>query len=285
MIIGSHKDRVIDNIIEAVKRGDLNCKVEVDDPDLTVRQKSRLVSYYLKHFRRPRYRCSNICARAIIDTATKMMNRNTRIEGMENISGIRGGAIVTSNHFNPLDNTVVRYTANKAGYKRMFIVSQETNLAMKGFVGFLMNHADIIPIMNSKKYMNEYFGEIIRQKLADKHLVLIYPEQEMWFNYRKPRPPKRGAYYYAAVNKVPVISCFVEIQVLPELETEQFYKTQYVMHVLPPIYPDPEKSDRENSKIMMETDYRQKVEAYEQAYGEKLSYDFENKDIAGWTAQ
>ena len=33
----------------------------------------------------------------------------------------------------------------------------------------------------------------------------------MWYNYRKPRPLKQGAYYYAAKNNVPIISCFTEI--------------------------------------------------------------------------
>ncbi len=110
---------------------------------------------------------------------------------------------------------------------------------------------------------------------------MIYPEQEMWFNYRKPRPPKRGAYYYAALHHVPVISCFIEIIDLEDMENEDFCKTKYVVHILPPIYPDMSKNVRENSQMMMETDYKQKMQAFEQAYHKKLSYDFEKEDIAG----
>ena len=54
------------------------------------------------------------------------------------------------------------------------------------------------------------------------------------------------------------------------------------MHVLKPIYPDPKKTVRQNSIDMMNQDYAQKVEAYERAYGKKLTYDFEEDDIAGW---
>ena len=43
----------------------------------------------------------------------------------------------------------------------------------------------------------------------------------MWFNYRKPRNLKRGAYYYAAKNNVPIVPIFVEIQNLDEKETEE----------------------------------------------------------------
>jgi 1-acyl-sn-glycerol-3-phosphate acyltransferase len=156
---------------------------------------------------------------------------------------------------------------------------------MKGWIGFLMNHADIIPITSDKEYMNTYFPTILKEKLDHKEFVLIYPEQEMWFNYRKPRPPKRGAYYYAAENLVPIISCFVEIHAIPRKENEEFYKTEYIMHVLKPIYPDSSKDVRENSLMMMETDYRQKVEAYESAYGKKLNYEFEKDDIAGWISK
>ena len=47
-------------------------------------------------------------------------------------------------------------------------------------------------------------------------------------------------------------------------------------------YPDPNLSVRENSIAMMNLDYEQRKEAYEQAYGKKLTYDFEPADIAGW---
>ncbi|MCD7868632.1 MAG: 1-acyl-sn-glycerol-3-phosphate acyltransferase [Clostridiales bacterium] len=282
MLIGGNKEKVIANMRSATRRGDLNCKVETDDPVLPQEEREKIVRHYLENYKTFGYWFCNICARALTDTATRWLNRDTRIEGLENIEEIHGGAIVTSNHFSPLDNTVVRKAINRAGYRRLFIVSQETNLAMKGWIGFLMNHEDIIPLVNHSEYLRQYFGPMIRERLKHGDAILIYPEQEMWFHYRKPRPPKRGAYYYAAVNHVPVISCFVEIRDLPGKENEEFHKTRYVMHILKPIYPDPDKSARENSQEMMRQDYQQKVAAYEQAYGETLTYDFKTDDIAGW---
>ncbi|MCD7805717.1 MAG: hypothetical protein LUH19_00050 [Lachnospiraceae bacterium] len=82
-----------------------------------------------------------------------------------------------------------------------------------------------------------------------------------------------------------MISCFVEIQDLSERETEEFYKTRWVMHVLPTIYPDPQKDVRTNSLEMMDQDYRQKMAAYEEAYGKKLTYANEQGDVAGWIAK
>ena len=209
-------------------------------------------------------------------------NRDTEIEGIENIAEIKSGAIITSNHFNPLDNTVVRKFTKKIGKSRLYIVSQETNLAMKGIIGFIMNYADIIPISSDNTYMRSKFLSMVEDIISKNQFILIYPEQEMWFNYRKPRPLKRGAYYYAAKFNVPIISCFVEIKNIGKKENKEFYKSKYVMHVLKPIYPDASKSIRENSIMMMNKDYEQKVEAYEKAYGKKIQYDFAYDDIAGW---
>ncbi|MCC8168027.1 MAG: 1-acyl-sn-glycerol-3-phosphate acyltransferase [Clostridiales bacterium] len=282
MIIGGTKTKVIENIKQAVAEGRYNSKVEVDDPDLSQQERVDSVKQYVKKKNSLGYRFCNVCARALVDTATRILNRRTKIIGIENIKGMKCGAIVTSNHFNPLDNTAVRVTMNKAGYKRLYMVSQDTNLAMPGWIGFIMNHEDIIPIMTSKNYPGDYFGKMIENTLKKNNAILIYPEQEMWFNYRKPRPPKRGAYYYAAKYRVPIISCFVEVRDMKKKDNEEFNKVRYIMHVLKPIYPDPDKSVRDNSIEMMNKDYEQKVNAYERAYGKKLTYEFEDGDIAGW---
>ena len=50
---------------------------------------------------------------------------------------------------------------------------------------------------------------------------------------------------------------------------------------MPTIYPDPNKTMRENTKYMMEKDYEQKKQAYEIAYKKELDYEFEDDDIAG----
>ena len=112
-------------------------------------------------------------------------------------------------------------------------VSQDTNFAMKGFLGFLMRYADEIPVSKDKDYMERHFYRTLNNLLVNKkEYILIYPEQEMWFNYRKPRPPKRGAYFYAAKFNVPIISCFVEMKDMDKDDTEEFKRVKYVLHIL-----------------------------------------------------
>ena len=110
-----------------------------------------------------------------------------------------GGVLITSNHFGPLENTVIRHLTNTLHRRRLGIISQTSNFAMKGIIGYLMNYADTIPISTDPRYLARDFLSILKERLVDKkHAILLYPEQEMWFNYRKPRPPKGGAYFYAA---------------------------------------------------------------------------------------
>lgn len=282
MIIGDQREQVIENISRAAESGEFHIKVEVNDPVLTPQESAQIIQGYLDNSDKLSFKIKTYFARKLANILTRSLNKNTDIIGMENIEGVKGGAIITSNHFSPFDNTTVRHLTLTLKKKRINIVSQETNLAMKGIVGFLMNYADIIPIADIKGYMKRDFMSILRELIEKDEYILIYPEQEMWFNYRKPRPLKRGAYFYAAKLNVPVISCFVEMQNLPEKDTEGFYKVKYTVHILPTIYPDPNKTVKENSIAMCELDYEQKKAAYEKAYGKPLCYDFEEDDIAGW---
>lgn len=282
MIIGDNKDKVISNIKRAVEKGEYNVKVEVDDPNLNTEEQEELIKKYMDKQNKLSYKMANKMANVILSFVTNMQNKETKIVGIENIKNINTGAIITSNHFNPLDNTIIQKLVRILGKKRLYIVGQTSNLAMNGIIGFMMNHSNIIPISKQVSYMKKDFKNAIKTTLKKNEYILIYPEEEMWFNYRKPRTLKSGAYYYAAKNNVPIISCFVEMIDTDEKENSEFYKVKHVLHILPPIYPDSNKTAKENSIIMMKKDYEQKKEAYEFAYSKKLDYTFEAEDIAGW---
>ena len=282
MIIGDKREEVIRNIAAAAEKGAFYDKVEVNDPNLSIEESTAIIENYLKNRKTLPFRIKTLAARTIANLLGAVVNKNTEIIGMENAMNIKDGAVVTCNHFSPLDNTVVRTFVRKLHKKRINIVSQETNLAMKGFIGFLMNYADIIPIAEVSHYLKNEFPQTLYSLLSKGEYLLIYPEQEMWFHYKKPRPPKRGAYYYAAKCAVPVISLFVEQREIKEKDTEEFYKVKYVLHVLPTLYPDPNKTVRQNSIEMQKRDEEQKKELYERIYGEPLDYSFEAADIAGW---
>lgn len=263
------KEQVTKNIKKAVEDKDFHRKVEVNDPILTREEKDSLITSHLQNRNTLSFKIKNITARALANILSSAIAKSTNIKGVEKLEALRGGAIITSNHFSPTDTTSLRVMARKMGKKRLNVVCKETNLAMTGLVGFLMNYADTIPITDNFHYMQKKFTPMLKELLKNGEYVLIYPEREMWKNYRKPRPLMEGAYYLAAKLSVPIIPCFVEI-------TDK----NQILHILDPLFPNPEKSLSENCRELLEKDYKLKVEAYERVYKKKLDYTFDSEDIA-----
>lgn len=282
MILGVNRPQVIENIRRNCENGKLDAKGELDDPELSAQELASCLDTYLSEVRDPAADSKRRQARAAIAATGWKVNRDTEIIGLEKLVGIQHGAFVTCNHFNQLDNTIVRHTLHRKDHRHVQTVIEVSNLALPGIFGFLMNYGGTIPITDNYDYLRGPFVKLLQRAVDDEEYILIYPEQEMWFNYRKPRPGKRGAYYYASKFGKPVISLFVEMQELPEMDDENFHKVRYIVHVLDPLYPDPDKTDRQNSLQMCQQDDRQRREAYEKAYGKPLTYDFSYEDIAGY---
>lgn len=285
MVIGGSKKEVIKNIQQNILDNELNKKVEVNDATLNdeeiakyldafYKNKNKKISYWFKHQ----------SANGIVRKYMKMLDNDITIKGLENIKelDLSNGAIITSNHFNPLDTFIIRKLVEKVLKKDLYIVIQDTNLAMPGMLGFLMNYVNVIPVSKSPTYLAGTFKETLKSVLDTGAIVLIYPEEEMWFNYRKIRPLKRGAYQYAAVLNVPVISCFTKIEDTDIPDNDEFNKILYELNVLGVLYPDKDVTPRTNSINMLNQDYSWKKTAYEKLYNEKLDYTFNVKDIAGW---
>lgn len=273
----------IDRIRQAAAEGRFNDKTEPFDPVIDPEALKADILDYVDKLPTLGFKLKNFTARAIVDAWIRRYSDGiNEIEGMENLSSVEGPAFLTSNHFNPFDNGIHRTLARKAGRGRLWAVSQGTNFVMPGLNGFVLRNIDVIPLVREPSYMNGPFRKLLSRTLADRRFILIYPEQEMWFNYRKPRPGKRGAFLFAAQYHVPVIPTFVEMQDLPTLAAPGFHDVKLILHVLPPIYPDPARTERENSLEMCRLDYEAKVACYERCYGRPLSYDFTPEDIAGW---
>lgn len=283
MIIGDDRKAVIENIKLFAESGQFHNKVERNDPVLTPKQSRRISDSYLENKNSLTFRLKTVLGVFLAQSATKIINKNTEIVGLEKIPKDLGGVLITSNHFSPLENTVIRHLTNTLGRKKLGIISQTSNFAMTGIIGYIMNYADTIPISTDPRYLARDFLSILRDRLVDKkHAILLYPEQEMWFNYRKPRPPKNGAYFYAAKLDVPILSCFVEIVDMDEDDTAEFKKVKYILHILDVLYPDQNKTVKENTEELGIADYTLKKNCYETVYSKELTYSFDNSDIAGW---
>lgn len=283
LLVTPGRKEAIDNIRKAVSERRFNDKTEPFDPEWDPEALKTDILHYVRRRSSFSFKIKNFIARKIVDSwIRRYSNGVNEIVGMEKLKAVPGPAFVTSNHFNPFDNGFLRTMAKESGHGRLWAISQGTNFVMSGLNGFVLRNIDVIPLISEPSYMNGPFRELMASVLKENRYILIYPEQEMWFNYRKPRPGKRGAYLFAAEYGVPVIPCFVELRELPQLLTPDFHDVKCILHILDPIFPNPSKSARQNSFEMCEADYQAKKAAYESIYGRPLSYDFSPDDIAGW---
>lgn len=275
---------VIENIRRAIEENNLNAKVEEGDPVVSQSDREKVILNYDTKKKKIKNKVEYYFARSLTDSIAKSVNKETKIIGLENIQNIDSGAIITCNHFSKVDNTIVRYMLKKINKTKNFgIIVQESNFFMPGIIGWLIRNNKTIPLSLDHKYMSNNFIPTIEEMLENKSFILIYPEEEMWFNYKKPRPPKPGAYHYAARYNVPIIPCFIQIEDTDEYEDNGFKKSRYTMHIMPPIFPDKNKDFKENKTQMREKDYEVKKQIYEKVYGKKLDYTFDPKeDIAGF---
>jgi 1-acyl-sn-glycerol-3-phosphate acyltransferase len=95
----------------------------------------------------------------------------------------------------------------------------------------------------------------------------------MWWNYRKPKPLKRGAYTLAAQNMVPVLPVFITMEDSDVLDADGFFVQEYTINIGKPIYPESSLSARKNSTMMMDENARVWKEIYEDSYGIPLEYE------------
>lgn len=209
----------------------------------------------------------------------KMVKINNEVEGLENLKNLDTGAIITCNHFNAMDSFAMHWVYLKSGQKKrkLYRVIREGNYtSFPGFFGFLMRNFYTLPLSSNHKTMKK-FMEAINELLLGGQFILIYPEQSMWWNYRKPKPLKPGAFSFASKNNVPVLPIFITMRDSEVLGPDGYYVQEYKMHVGKPIFPPEGKNARQSTEYMLKENERVWKEIYEREYQMPLEYLTESK--------
>ncbi len=195
--------------------------------------------------------------------------------GKENLKKVKSGAIITSNHFNPFDSIPIHLLImnNSVGGKKrkLWQIIKEGNWSFPGVYGYFMRNCRSLPLSINPQVMKE-FNNALKTVLGKGDLVLIYPEQSLWWNYRKPKPLKPGAFRFAVANNVPVIPTFITMRDTDETDGDGLPIQSYALHILKPIYPDPNLTMQENIVRMQKENEAQWKECYEHVYGIPLEY-------------
>lgn len=225
---------------------------------------------------------------AAFSAARRFVNRLTddkkliikEIRGTENLTGLETGAVLTCNHFNAFDSFAMQIAVDSAKLKnrKLYRVIREGNYtSFPGFYGFLMRNCNTLPLSSNHKTLKK-FMEATDTLLGRGHLVLVYPEQSMWWNYRKPKPLKNGAFTFAVKNGVPVIPCFITMRDTDLVGDDGFFVQEYTIHIGKPLEPDRDLPYSKKVQALADENYRIWKEIYEREYGMPLRYTTETKN-------
>ena len=269
----AHKLELLRRIAELEKKEMWHLDVE-DDPETYPLMPDKIDYLNEKFSSKIKNKIANIFGARFFDKMIE--NRQLiikEIRGIENFTSVKGGKIVTCNHFSVCDNYAVWVALREhMDGKLLYKVIREGNYTNppKPF-GLFMRHCNTLPLSSQTATMKKFLQEV-KTLLGRGETILIYPEQSMWWNYRKPKPMQDGAFSLAVRNKTPVVPIFITMEDSDVPDGDGFFVQEYTIHILPAIYPDENLSRVDAKNDMRDRNYASWVKTYEEFYKKPLKY-------------
>ena len=269
----SHRSKLAERIAELEKKGLWHIDAE-DDPETYPLMPDKVDYLNRKLSNKIKNKIANILGARFFD---KMIaNRQLiikEVRGIENFTAVTGGRFVTCNHFSVCDNYAVWVALRDyMNGKMLYKVIREGNYTNppKPF-GLFMRHCNTLPLSSRPATMKKFLRSV-KVLLERGETILIYPEQSMWWNYRKPKPMQDGAFSIAVRNKAPVVPIFITMEDSDVPDGDGFFVQEYTIHILPAIYPDQSLSYVDAKNKMKRENYEAWVKVYEEFYKKPLVY-------------
>ena len=269
------KLKLIEKIKEYEKQGLFNKDVE-DDPETLPLMPDKID--YLGEKLSTRFFTWYANRKAVQFYESEIKKKNMvikEVKGIENYRAIDGGAIITCNHFSVYDNYAI-YRAIRdelpKGHQLYKVIREGNYTNFKGLFGFLFKHCNTLPLSSNTETMKKFL-KAVSTLLKRGEKILIYPEQAMWWNYKKPRPMQNGAFKLAVKNKVPILPAFITMEDTEKLDADGFNVQAYTVWFLPPIYLKPELTAKQNEEYFKDENYRVLKDLYEKVYQTPLRYE------------
>ena len=269
----AYMDRI--KILEKIKKFEQEKKwhTDVEDDPIAPVLMPEDVDYLCKKF------SSKVSRWLAFRGATKYLKKILRekkliikdVIGLEHLKYLQTGAVITSNHFSAMDTFAIQYATLLGGIKKekLYRVIREGNYTnFPGFFGKLMRHCNTLPLSSNSETM-KMFLRAVDTVLKEGNCVVVYPEQAMWWNYKKPRPFQDGAFRFAIKSNVPVIPMFITMQDSDIMGDDGFFVQEYTIHIFPPIYQNEKKTMKQNIEYMKKKNFELVKNCYEKVYGTK----------------
>ncbi|MCQ2387677.1 MAG: 1-acyl-sn-glycerol-3-phosphate acyltransferase [Clostridia bacterium] len=269
-----YRKKILERINQYEREGKFDVDVE-DDPPSKILMPNKVD--YLNEKLSSRI-ISKIANKKAIDFFENQIKQGAfvikNIKGIENYTSVKGGAVITCNHFSVYDHYIVfraiRDYLGKNHY--LYKVIREGNYTgFKGLFGLFFRHCNTLPLSSNPQTMIKFL-KAVNELLKRGEKILIYPEQAMWWNYRKPRPFKIGAYKFVSSANVPIIPAFITMEDSDKKDGDGAFVQECTLWFMPPIYPKKELSAKENAEYLKEENFKAVKELYEKVYGKELKY-------------
>ena len=279
--ISKERQEILQRIREYEKNGWFDRPIENDPeaPELLPEQVDYLAQKRSSRFKR--WLANFIADRYFLNLIKKGVITIDGVQGEEYLEeGLKYGAIVTCNHFSPYDNYILfhcirKYLPKKYLYK---IIREGNYTNFPGLYGFFFRHCNTLPLSRNRRTMMNFLSAT-NTLLKNGESILVYPEQEMWWNYRKPRPFKIGGFKMAYKAGVPVLPVFITMQHDEARLDENGYPVQrHTVHVMPPIYPDTSLGEKAGAQAMLDVAQALYKQKYEEVYNIPLTYAEEKEE-------
>lgn len=273
--VSSSRRAVLDKIAEYEREGKFDMPVE-EDPASSVLMPEQVDYLNKKLSSKIKTKIANFLGdRYFLGLMKKGELILEGVEGEEYLPLLqKSGAMITCNHFAVGDNYLVFHAIRKyLPHKYLYKIIREGNYTnFPGLFGFLMRHCNTLPLSSNRRTMMNMLSAS-NTLLKDGNTILVYPEQEMWWNYRKPRPYKIGAFKIAYRSGVPVLPAFITMQDDDKLDPDGYPVQRHTLHFMPPVYPDLSLGEKVGAEKMMQETFALVKAKYEEVYGEELVYE------------
>ncbi len=270
----AHKLELLRRIAELERQGLWHIDAE-DDPESYPLMPDKVDYLNEKLSSKIKNKMANISASRFFDRMiAKRQLIIKEIRGIENFCAVRGGRIVTCNHFSITDHYAVWVALREhMDGKMLYKVIREGNYTNppKPF-GLFMRHCNTLPLSSQTKTMKKFL-QGVKVLLGRGETILIYPEQSLWWNYRKPKPLQDGAFTLALQNNVPIVPIFITMEDSDTPDGDGFFVQEYTINILPAIYPDKTLPRADAREAMKRENYGVWVKVYEDFYKKPLVYD------------
>lgn len=268
------RQQILDKIKEYERENKFSIDVE-DDPETIILQPDK-VDYLAEKFSTRIF--TSIANRVAVNYYEKEIRKGNMIikdvVGLDNYKSVKGGAIITCNHFSVYDNYAVYRAIRKElpkGHQLYKVIREGNYTNFKGLYGFFFRHCNTLPLSSNTETMKKFL-HATKVLLGRGEKILIYPEQAMWWNYKKPRPLQNGAFNLAVKNSVPVVPVFITMEDTNNCDASGYPIQAYTIWFLPPIYKKEDLTPKENIEYMKNQNYLAWKDLYERVYGIPLSY-------------